>query len=82
MTVVQSSATPPITLPESPEWLDAKIICAAARRLRLNLSSQLDLCKATDGRRTTCWAANAFFRVSVRDQTQNLFIERTQIPIN
>ncbi len=52
------------------------------RGLRLNASSQLDPCKATDGRRTVCWPANAFFRVSVRDQTQNLFIEHTQIPID
>lgn len=31
-------------------------------RFRLNVSSQLNLCKATDGRRTVRWPANAFFR--------------------
>jgi hypothetical protein len=31
-------------------------------RLRLNVSSQLDLRKATDGRQTVCGPANAFFR--------------------
>jgi hypothetical protein len=52
-------------------------------RLRLNVSSQLDLCKAMDGRQTVCGPGEMRSSgVPVRDQTQNLFIEHTQIPIN
>ena len=39
-----------------------KSFVLSPERLRLNVSSQLDLCKATDGRRTVRWPANAFFR--------------------
>jgi hypothetical protein len=51
-------------------------------RLRLNVSSHLDLCKATGVGERSAGRQMRSSGVSVRDQARNLFIEHAQIPIN